>query len=150
MMNSMFALILFIAGAGIPIMAAMNSGLGMRLGSPIQAAFVLFFLALLITTLLLIKEPIPTKSALLATPPKFFMGGTFVVFYVLSITWIAPKFGLGNAIFIVLLGQLSIAPLVDHFALFGVPRAPISLVRVIGIGLIIVGIYLAKKPVISL
>ncbi len=27
-----------------------------------------------------------------------FMGGLFIVFYVLGITWIAPKFGVENAV----------------------------------------------------
>lgn len=36
-MISKAAMILFVAGAGIPLMAALNSGLGLRLGSPIPA-----------------------------------------------------------------------------------------------------------------
>jgi uncharacterized membrane protein YdcZ (DUF606 family) len=41
-----FGVILFIAGASIPLMAALNAGLGVRLGNPIPAVFVLFLVAL--------------------------------------------------------------------------------------------------------
>ena len=41
-----------------------------------------------------------------------------MVFYILSITTIAPKFGIGNAVFFVLIGQLASAAVIDHFAFF--------------------------------
>ncbi|MFZ8974113.1 MAG: DMT family transporter, partial [Pseudomonadales bacterium] len=37
-------------------------------------------------------------------PRHLLLGGLFVAFYVLSITYIAPHFGIGNAVFFVLLG----------------------------------------------
>src|SRR3546814_7623653 len=43
-----FALIMFLTGVGIPILAALNGGLGARLGSPMAASVILFGLALLI------------------------------------------------------------------------------------------------------
>lgn len=131
-------------------MAALNGGLGVRLGSPIPAAFVLFSLALVVTTALLLTNPLPSRADIVAVPARFYFGGLFVAFYVLSITWIAPKIGLGNAIFIVLLGQLVAASIIDHFAFLNVARAPITPVRIIGITLIVLGIYLAKKPVVHL
>jgi len=144
-----FGVILFIAGAGIPLMAALNSGLGVRLGNPIPAAFVLFLLALAITTILTLINPLPSKAEIIAIPVHYYVGGLFVAFYVLSITWIAPKIGLGNAIFIVLFGQLIAAALIDHFGLLSVPKAPITTVRIFGIGLMVIGIYLAKKPIMD-
>jgi hypothetical protein len=52
-------------------------------------------------------------------PKHLFFAGVLIAFYVLSITFIAPKFGIGNAVFFVLLGQLVSAAAIDHFALFG-------------------------------
>ena len=62
------------------------------------------------------------ERALLAAPeqPKhLFLAGLLVAFYVLSITWVAPRFGLGNAIMCVLLGQLISAAVIDQFGLMG-------------------------------
>ena len=141
--------ILFIAGAGIPLMAALNAGLGVRLGNPIPAVFVLFLLALAITAVMTLTNPLPSKAEFVAIPVYYYLGGVFVAFYVLSITWIAPKIGLGNAIFIVLLGQLVTAAIIDHAGLLNVLKAPITTTRIVGIGLMVIGIYLAKKPTID-
>lgn len=144
-----FGVILFIAGTGIPLMAALNGGLGVRLGNPIPAVFVLFLLALSITTVLTLSIALPSKAEIAAIPIHYYMGGVFVAFYVLSITWIAPKIGLGNAIFFVLFGQLIAAAIIDHFGLLNVLKTPVTSVRIVGIGLMIIGIYLAKKPIID-
>ena len=45
-----FATIMFLTGVGIPILAALNGGLGARLGSPMAASMILFGLAFLIAT----------------------------------------------------------------------------------------------------
>ena len=145
----LLGVILFIAGAGIPLMAALNAGLGVRLGNPIPAASVLFLLAFVITAVLTLTNPLPSKAEIIAMPVHYYLGGVFVAFYVLSITWIAPKIGLGNAIFIVLCGQLVAAAIIDHFGLLNVLKAPITTVRFVGIGLMVIGIYLAKKPIIG-
>ena len=144
-----FGVVLFIAGTGIPLMAALNGGLGVRFGNPIPAVFVLFLLALTITAVLMLANPLPSKAEIIAIPVHYYLGGMFVAFYILSITWIAPKIGLGNAIFFVLFGQLVAAATIDHFGLLNVPKAPITTARIVGIGLMVIAIYLAKKPIID-
>ncbi len=138
-------MILFVAGAGIPLMAALNGGLGARLGSPIPAAFVLFLLATTITAGLMLTNPVPARSVISAVPIQYFLGGIFVAFYVLAITWISPKLGVGNAIFIVLFGQLIASAVIDHCGLLNVPRSPATLTRVTGIALVMLGVCLARK-----
>ena len=140
-----FGVILFIAGVGIPLMASLNAGLGVRFGNPIPAAFVLFLLALAITAALTLSNPLPSKAEIVAIPVHYYLGGVFVAFYVLSITWIAAKIGVGNSIFIVLFGQLVAAAIIDHFGLLNLPKAPITTARIVGIGLMVTGIYIAKK-----
>jgi transporter family-2 protein len=62
------------------------------------------------------------------------------------VTWSAPRIGVGNAIFFVLLGQLIAAAIIDHFALFGAARTTLTIQRAIGLLVMAVGVYLAKKP----
>jgi len=68
-----------------------------------------------------------------------------IAFYVLSITFIAPKFGVGNAVFFVLLGQLVSAAAIDHFGLFGAQISPLSVTRAGGITLMAAGVYLTQQ-----
>ena len=142
--------ILFIAGTGIPVMASLNSGLGARLENPVAAAFLLFLLALAVTAAILLMNPLPSSNQMMEIPTPYYLGGLFVAFYVLSITWIAPKIGLGNAIFLVLFGQIVAAAIIDHHGLFYVPKTPITAVRIVGIGLMALGLYMAKKPPIGM
>ncbi len=133
------------AGAGIPIMAALNSGLGARLGNPVAAAFILFACGLAITGAALAWVGPPPRAALVGTPPPYFIGGVFVAFYVLSITWAAPRLGVGDAVMLVLLGQLVAAAAIDHFGLFGAPQSTLTPQRTLGLLLMAAGVVLARR-----
>jgi transporter family-2 protein len=129
-----YALIMLAAGIGISVLAALNAQLGNRIGSPVAAATILFAVAFFITTLvLLLTSGAISLASALAQPLHLFLGGFLVAFYVLSVTWIAPRFGVGNAIFCVLLGQMIAASVIDQFGLFGAIARPISLARGSGI-----------------
>ena len=82
----------------------------------------------------------------LAVAPKhLFFAGCLIAFYLLSVTWIAPIIGLGNAIFLVLIGQLVAAALIDQFGLFGATQIQISWTRAAGLALMASGILLIQK-----
>lgn len=140
-----YALVMLAAGIGIPVLAALNAGLGTRLGSPVAAAAILFVVALLTTLLVLAIKGAPALAAVVTAPKHLFLAGLLVAFYILSITIIAPKFGVGNAVFFVLLGQLISAALIDHFGLFGARISPLSLSRASGIAMMAAGVFLTQK-----
>lgn len=140
-----YAIIMTLAGIGIPLLAALNAQLGARIGSPAAAASVLFVVAFL-TAFVVALAVGPQGFSKLATAPKhLFLGGVLIGFYVLSITFIAPHFGIGNAIFFVLLGQMVSAATIDHFGLFGAQVSPISLTRAAGVGSMAFGLWLTQQ-----
>lgn len=141
----LLSLIVFGAGIGIPTMAAINANLGARLASPVFATVVLMFFGFALSaTYLVFAQGMPRLPS--QFPPLWTLtGGFFVVFYVLSVTAIAPVIGLGNAIFLVLLGQIVATTAIDHFGLFGAIKTEVSLRKVAGIAFMIVGIILARK-----
>lgn len=144
--NTTYALIMLTAGIGIPVLAALNAALGTRLASPVAAAAILFVIALLSTVSVLVLFDRPGAVAGAATAPKhLFLAGCLVAFYVLSITFVAPRFGVGNAVFFVLLGQLISAAAIDHFGLFGARISPFSLTRASGIALMATGVYITQR-----
>ncbi|MFT4074405.1 MAG: DMT family transporter [Asticcacaulis sp.] len=139
-----FGVLMFFAGIGIPIMAALNGGLGARLASPAAASLILFCLAATISAIVLTFTGWPQKP-FAGIPPQYFTGGLFVAFYALSITWAGPRIGVGNAVMLVLLGQLAAAAAIDHFGLLGAVRSPITVQRALGIAAMVVGVFLARK-----
>jgi len=141
-----YAAIMLVAGIGIPLMAALNAQLGKGIGSPAAAATVLFAVAVLAAGAVMLLTGGPAPLRLIPAQPIYLpAAGLAVVFYVLSVTWIAPRFGIGNAIFFVLLGQMISATAIDHFGLFGAMVKPLSLVRASGIGFMVLGLLLIQK-----
>ena len=145
MSYSFSASIMLAAGLGIPILASLNAALGQFIGSPVVAVIVLLGVAFLSICLIsLITNNFP-MTKLIEAPKHLFIAGFFVVFYMLSVTAIAPHFGIGNAIFFVLLGQLISAAFIDHFALFGSSGSALTLTRATGLALMSLGVWLTQQ-----
>ncbi|ABV94426.1 conserved hypothetical protein [Dinoroseobacter shibae DFL 12 = DSM 16493] len=136
---------MLLAGIGIPVLAALNARLGSQIGAPATAAFILFLVALCATTVVMLATGRQGFDGLAAQPRHLFLGGVLVAFYVLSITYVAPSFGVGNAVFFVLLGQLASAAVIDHFGLFGARQTPLETTRALGIAAMALGVYLTQK-----
>ncbi|WP_194094177.1 DMT family transporter [Marivivens aquimaris] len=138
-------LIMFLAGIGIPLLAALNAALGRHIGSPAAAATVLFIVAFCVAVIVTLMTGTEGFGKLASAPKHLFAAGLFVAFYVLSVTWIAPKIGVGNAIFLVLLGQMVSAAVIDHFGLLGAQVRPLNLLRAGGLALMVLGLTLAQR-----
>jgi len=141
-----FACLMLATGIGIPIMATLSATVGSTYGNPAFAACILFLVALLISlAFLFIVEGGLKQIPYTILPFYFYLGGAFVAFYVLSVTWVAPKFGVGNAVAFVLLGQVMSMAAIDQFGLLGAPTHTITLQRAIGLILMSIGVFLAVR-----
>ena len=145
MSYSFSASIMLAAGLGIPILASLNAALGQFIGSPVVAVIVLLGVAFLSICLISLTTNNFPMTKLIEAPKHLFIAGFFVVFYMLSVTAIAPHFGIGNAIFFVLLGQLISAAFIDHFALFGSSGSALTLTRATGLALMSLGVLLTQQ-----
>ncbi len=145
MSSPVYASIMLVAGIGIPVLAALNGGLGRHLASPVGASVILFLVGLAVTLPLLAWTGSGAMARVLDAPRHLLLGGVLVAFYVVSITTIAPRFGVGNAVFFVLLGQLISAAIIDRYGLFGALPAPITWERALGIALMAAGVALTQR-----
>jgi len=143
--TAQYAGVMLLAGIGIPMLAAMNAAVGARIGSPAAAATVLFIVAFATSLIVALLVGAQGFSRFAGTPKHLYLAGALIGFYVLSITYIAPHFGVGNAVFFVLLGQLISAAMIDHFGLFGAQVSPLNLTRAAGIGLMAVGVWVTQQ-----
>jgi transporter family-2 protein len=142
--GTLLSLLMIVTGVGIPVMATWNSRLGAELESPWAAAFILFVLGAIICGIAMLALGLP-KRGWFGAMPIYYAGGLIVSFYVLSITWTAPRLGVANAVFFVLLGQIVAAALIDQFGLFGALKSPLTVQRIIGIVFMLAGTYLARR-----
>ena len=140
-----YAVVMLLAGIGVPILAALNAALGVRIGSPAAAALVLFTVAFISCVIVVAFTGPAALAKVYGTPKHLWLAGALIAFYVLSITYIAPHFGVGNAVFFVLIGQLISAAAIDHFGLFGARVTPLDTTRALGIAVMAVGVFITQK-----
>ncbi len=140
-----YATLMLIAGIGIPVLAALNAALGQHIASPTAAGVVLFAVAFLGSAVVMLLFPGSAALAQLGGAPRhLLLAGLLVAFYVLTITHVAPHFGVGNAVFFVLLGQLISAAAIDHFGLFGAQVSPLTWLRAGGIAVMALGVGITQ------
>jgi bacterial/archaeal transporter family-2 protein len=135
-----------LGGILIPIMAALSGALGRTLDNPWAAAAIVSagaFATVLAFTLLTGSMHI-SFDALKQARPMQLLAGLGFAYYLLSITWVGPRFGIGNAIMFVLAGQILSSAAIDHFGLFGAPHKPIDVLRGVGLVVMATGIAIAQ------
>src|SRR3984885_10184926 len=141
-----YAIWAFAAGALIPLVALLNAGIARTTGGQIQATIILFAIGLIASLLLalIMTVRLPDLHTLLRVAPQQYAGGLIVGFYVLSITFLAPRFGVGNAILFVVMAQLITSALIDHFGLAGAAVRPLTMLRAVGLLIVIIGVVVTQ------
>jgi len=141
-----FPMIALLVGACIPVQASMNAVLSKSWGNVFYPTLILFSVALLCIAIVVVAKGIrpPDYSAVIGAPPYGYIAGVILLSNILLITYLAPRMGMGNAIFYVVTGQIVAAVLIDHFAVFGALKVQLSWQRISGIMLMVLGIGLAR------
>src|ERR1700683_2072598 len=141
-----YAIWAFAAGALIPLMALLNAGLARSVRGRIQAAVILLAIGFAASLLpaLITAARLPNVHTLARAAPAQYAGGLIVGFYVLSITFLAPRFGIGNAILFAVTAQLLTSALMDHFALAGASWRPVTSVRALGLLIVVAGVAITQ------
>ncbi|SDZ56782.1 transporter family-2 protein [Jannaschia faecimaris] len=122
----------------------MNARPGANISGLAATARVLFTVALACAGGATLMKGPRAQARLSGQPLHLFGAGVLTAFYVLSVTWIAPVFGVGNAVFFVLMGQLGSAALIDQFGLFGARQLALSPVRFGGLALMAAGLAMTQ------
>ena len=141
---AMIAVVL--GGAATALQAPTNARMMTAVGSPVNAAFVSFAVgtaALGILAVLL--QTRPDMAASRALPWYAWVGGLYGAIFVVAAAWGVPRLGVATTIILMVAGQLLLSVVLDHFGAMGMPKQPISLGRVAGVGLVIAGVLMVRK-----
>lgn len=134
----------FAAGALIPVLAATNGSLARLTGNPVLAVVILFAIGLACSSAVLLVTGSHGAALVRQAPPWMFAGGLIVAFYVLSVSVLAPRFGVGNTIMFAVAAQICTSAVIDQFGLLGAIQKPLGAIRLAGLGLLIVGLTLTQ------
>ena len=136
-----------IVGALIPVQAATNAAMSRVIGSVAITSLALFAIGFVVVAAwaIVIRVPLPSLDTLRDVPAYGYFGGFIVASYVISITFLAPRLGVGNAIRLVVTGQIVAAVIIDHVGAFGAVVQRLTMGRAIGVVLMIIGVILARR-----
>lgn len=137
-------LIGLVGGAAVGLQSPISGMMGVRVGGYASSLIIHISGALLSGLILLLKggEKIREWSGL---PWYMLISGIFGVVLFQTLTYTVPKIGGTLAVTLVMIGQLLVGLLIDHYGWLGVEVHPISLVRVAGVLLLIGGGYLISR-----
>ena len=71
--------------------------------------------------------------------------GAFGLVTIGSISYTIPRLGVATAMTLIIAGQLVVSLLADHFGLLGADIRPVTLVRLFGLGVLCVGVWLMVR-----
>ncbi len=132
-----------IVGIALTTQSGINTTLKTALASPVQSAFISFFIGTLLLGLVAFTQEASgfNLGKLSKLPWWAWTGGTLGAFCVAASIYLAPKLGALLLSVSVITGQLISSLFFDHFGIIGYPKVEITTMRVIGACLIVSGLY---------
>lgn len=146
-MERFFWIILVIAaGAALPFQAGLNAKMGKSIDSMIWASLISFAVGslALFAYVMITKNPVQL-TGLKTVSSYTWLAGVFGAFYVTTVVVAFPKLGPALTFGLIVAGQLFISLILDHFNILVQQQHSINFFRVIGMMLIVVGVWLIRK-----
>ena len=138
-----YILMALLAGAGLASQAAINSRLAQAmLGQPLVAALISFATGTF-ALLLLCWWKTDLSGALQQLPQQplwKWLGGILGMAGVFTTIFLAPKLGVTNMLFFIIVGQIITAAIIDNLGLFGMNIRPFETQQLIGLIIVFAGL----------
>lgn len=134
-------------GIFLPVQAGVNARLGASLGDPVVTALVSFAVGTIALFLVVLahRTPIAIADAWSATAWWSWTGGLLGAVYIAAAVVLAPRLGAATLVAAVVAGQMVASLVLDHFGWVGFPEHPVSGIRLVGAGLVILGVVLVQR-----
>jgi transporter family-2 protein len=146
-MNFIYFIFAFLVGIATSVQSGVNSQLRQAVAHPIQAALISFgsgFVVLSVISLAL-RAPVPALESLREISWWKWTGGLLGAIYVTTVIITVPRIGAGNLLSLSVAGQLLAAVILDHYGLLGFKEHGLTVWRLMGVLLIVLGVVLVVK-----
>ena len=140
-------LIAALIGALLPVQAGVNAQLRVALSDPLATALASFLVgaAGLAATLVASRAPVPLGDAWARSSWWHWTGGLLGAAYIVAAVILAPRLGAAVLTAAVVAGQMAASVALDHFGLVGFPEHPLTVSRLFGASLVILGVVLVQR-----
>lgn len=143
-----YALLAAAIGASVVLQASINGELRTLVGDPYRTALISTTVStvfLLVLSAVLIGRPVPDGGTLSGMPWWMWVGGVLGAIYVAASAYLVSKLGSAFMFSVIIFGQLAMAVLMDQFGWVGLDKHPITVPRVVGIALVVIGAILVRR-----
>ena len=134
-------------GACLSLQPPINAVMARTLGSPLLAATIsiAISLVLMVVVWLTLGKGVGDLTQIKALPWWVTIGGIVGVVFVAGGVVIAPVLGVALFFVCVVAGQLLGSTLADQFGAFGMQVKPINMMKLLGLGLVLIGAILVQN-----
>ncbi|MEM7127093.1 MAG: DMT family transporter [Chloroflexota bacterium] len=145
-MSSILLLMLLIAISGIAItlqghfMGMMDQAMGTR-----ESVFITYFSGALVATAIMLLTRSNAIHNWKSVPWYAYSAGILGLLIVGTIGYVVPRMGLVAGFTVLIAAQFTSSALIDHFGWFGATVHPFGLWRIVGVGVMLVGIWLILR-----
>lgn len=142
-MNVFSILLAFLAGAFGSTQASINSAIGKSAGQFAMVAFVSLLQVAISLILMLVRSEYKPMGA--ATWGWIGASALLGVIIMSSVSYSISSIGSLTVYVLLILGQVILSAVIDHFGWFGVPKSPITLQKAGSISIILIGVILLVR-----
>lgn len=144
-MDTLFFIVLIglVGGMAIGVQGPMSSIITQKLG-PLESVFIIHIGGAVAALIPMIF--VGTRLGAWRSVPWYVLGaGAFGLIVISAMGYMIPRIGAAGALITLLAGQILVASLLDHFGWLGVAQRSLDIQRLIGIGVVMVGVWLTVK-----
>ena len=140
------AVIAAAAGLGGAVQIAVQGRLGDRVGSlEAMATASLIGAMLALAVLLVARRSLAGIGEAVESPKWMLLGGVMSALIILAITVAGPRIGVVATTAFLIAAQFALAAVIDRYGWFGVERIGFTWLRVLGLGLLVIGAALTLR-----
>ncbi len=145
-MESIFLILLIGLAGGIavglqsPLASIMSQRLGM-----FESVFIVHLGGAIVALIPLLIWGGGKLSQWRSVPWYALLAGAFGLVVISAISYMIPRIGVAGSIITIVSGQLLVGTILDHFGWLGADVRPLDATRLIGIGIVLFGVWLTVK-----
>lgn len=144
MSNLVLMLLIACGGVAVAIQPSINARLAQKTGF-LEAATISFAVGTLALLLVSLLSGQGSFRRIMEVPWWQLSGGLFGAFFVTMTIVGVPRIGTTAVLALTIASQLSAGMVMDHFGLFGMRGIPVDGKRIIGVALLLIGVFLVCK-----
>jgi bacterial/archaeal transporter family-2 protein len=145
-MNNLLLIILvgLAGGIAVGLQSPLASMISQRIGT-LESVFIVHIGGAIFALIPLLFYSGGKLNQWRSVPWYALVAGIFGLVVIGAVSYMIPRIGVAASIITIVAGQLLVGTLLDHFGLLGATQRSLDLTRAIGLGVVLVGVWLTVK-----